>query len=234
LVLAFLASESRTKSPLVPRSLLRNGPVVQANLAAAAGFGSFIAFVFLTSVMMQQLLGYSPTKTGLAWLFTTVVAFFCAGATGAVLAQKVGARILLGAASVLIVAAAAWLALLPAHASFGRVIPALIAAGIAVGFYAPSVQIGALTDVAETDFGAASGAVETSRELGGAVAIAAASSVLLGSHTGLLHGMHSAYVVIAIGAGLGVLATVLRVKSRRRDPLDGLVGAEASIQRATS
>jgi EmrB/QacA subfamily drug resistance transporter len=233
LSLAFLLSERRTKSPLVPRSLLRNGPVVQANLAAAAGFGSFLAFVFLTSVMMQQLLGYSPTKTGLAWLFTTVVAFFFAGLTGGVLAQKVGVRVLLGAASVLLVAAAAWLAFLPAHASFGRVIPALIAAGMAVGFYAPSVQIGALTDVEETDFGAASGAVETSRELGGAVVIAAASSVLLGSHTGLLHGVHGAYLVIAIGAGLGVLATVLRIKSRQPDPLDGLVPADPALQRAT-
>jgi EmrB/QacA subfamily drug resistance transporter len=233
LLLAFGASESRTKVPLVPRSLLGNGPVVQANLAAAAGFGSFIAFVFLTSVMMQQLLGYSPTKTGLAWLFTTVVAFFFAGATGAVLAQKLGARVLLGAASVLIIGAATWLAFLPAHPSLGHVIPALVAGGMAVGFFAPSVQIGALTDVAETDFGAASGAVETSRELGGAVVIAAASSVLLGSHTGLLHGMHSGYVVIAIGGGIGLLATLLPLKPRRI-PVSGYAAAAPAPQRTAS
>jgi hypothetical protein len=104
---------------------------------------------------------------------------------------------------------------------------------MAVGFFAPSVQIGALTDVAETDFGAASGAVETSRELGGAVVIAAASSVLLGSHTGLLHGMHSGYVVIAIGGGIGLLATLLPLKPRRI-PVSGYAAAAPAPQRTAS
>lgn len=233
LLAAFFASERRTRSPLVPRSLIRNGPVVRANLAAAAGFGSWLAFVFLTSVMMQQLLGYSPTKTGLAWLFTTVTGFFFAGVTGAVLAQKVGPRILLGLASVLVVAAASWLTFLPAHTSFGgRVIPALIAAGIAVGLFAPSVQIGALTNVIDTDFGAASGLIETSRELGGAIVIAGASTALLGSHSGFLHGVHAAYTVIAIAAALGVLATVVRIKPNNAQRAHVDLGSEPTLQQA--
>ena len=51
-----------------------------ANLAAASGFGGFLAFVFLTTLLMQQQLGYSPMKTGLAWLLTTTVAFVFATA----------------------------------------------------------------------------------------------------------------------------------------------------------
>ena len=92
----FVVAERRSKAPLVPPALVHNMAVVQANLAAAAGFGAFIAFVFLTSVVMQQELGYSATHTGVAWLLTTVSAFVFAGLTCAVLAQKIGARILLG------------------------------------------------------------------------------------------------------------------------------------------
>jgi EmrB/QacA subfamily drug resistance transporter len=213
LLLIFALSEWRTRNPLVPRALLTNMPVVQANLAAASGFGSFLAFVFLTSVVLQQLLGYSPTKTGVAWLLTTLTAFVFAGLTGAVLARKVGTRILLALASLLVVGASAWLIYLPADASFAsRVMPALIAAGMAVGFFAPSVQIGALAEVEETNFGAASGLVETSRELGGAIVIASASTVLLGSHSGFLHGVHGGYGVIAAAAALGVVATAFRAK----------------------
>ncbi|NUP48011.1 MAG: MFS transporter [Catenulispora sp.] len=215
LLVVFAVSERRTRNPLVPRALRKNLPVVQANLAAASGFGSFLAFVFLTSVMLQQLLGYSPTKTGVAWLLTTVTAFVFAGLTGAVLARKVGTRILLALASALVAAASAWLIYLPADASFAsRVTPALIAAGMAVGFFAPSVQIGALAGVEETNFGAASGLVETSRELGGAIVIAVASTVLLGSHSGFLHGVHGGYGVIAAAAALGVVATAFRVGPR--------------------
>ena len=211
LLMAFVAFERRSRIPLVPRAIIGNRPVVQANLAAAAGFGSFIAFVFLTSVVMQQVLGYSATKTGVAWLLTTVTAFIFAGLTGAVLAKRVQTRFLLGAASLLVVAAATWLVYLPAHTSFAwHVMPALVLAGVAVGLFAPSVGIGALTDVAEENFGGASGLVETSREFGGAVVIAAASTALLGSHTGLVHGAQNAYAVIAVGAAFGVLSAFVR------------------------
>jgi hypothetical protein len=217
LLIAFGVSERRARNPLVPRALRVNIPVVQANLAAASGFGSFLAFVFLTSVVLQQLLGYSPTKTGVAWLLTTLTAFVFAGLTGAVLAQKVGTRILLALGSLLVGGASAWLIYLPADASFAsRVMPALIAVGMAVGFFAPSVQIGALAGVDEINFGAASGLVETSRELGGAIVIAAASTVLLGSHSGFLHGIHGGYGVIAAAAVLGVVATSFRAKPHAR------------------
>lgn len=215
LLAAFAVSERRTRNPLVPRELLTNASVVRANLAAASGFGGFLAFVFLTSVTLQQLLGFSATKTGVAWLLTTVTGFVFAGLTGAVLAQKVGPRILLGVASLLMAGASAWLTLLPADASFpGRVLPALIAAGVAVGFFAPSVQIGALTDVGPADFGAASGLVETSRELGGAIVIAGASTMVLGSRSGFVHGVHGGYAVIVAAAVLGIVSTLVRPRRR--------------------
>jgi len=208
LLIGFVVQERRTGNPLVPKALLRNRPVLMANVAAASGFGSFMAFVFLTSVTLQQYFGYSATRTGVAWLATTVTGFFFAGLTGAVLAQKVGARLLLGIASVLVIVASVYLMFLPEHAPFAsRVLPALLAAGACIGFFAPSVQIAALTNVSETHFGASSGLIETTRELGAAVVIAGASTALLDSKSGFLHGAHVGYGVIAIAAVFGVITS---------------------------
>jgi MFS family permease len=218
LLVAFVWSESRTHNPLVPRSLLSNRPLVMANLAAASGFGSFYAFIFLATLMMQQPLGYSATKTGVAWLLTSVTAFVVAGLTGAVLARKFGTRPLLVIASVLMIASATWLMFVPRHPEFAfSVLPALTSAGVAVGLFAPSVQIAALTDVAETDFGAASGLMETSREFGGSTVIASASTVLLGSRTDFVHGVHGGFGVIAVAAAVGVIVAGARFRSPTRE-----------------
>lgn len=231
LLAAFVASEWRTHNPLLPRSLRTNRPMMIANVAAASGYGSFYAFIFMTTLLLQQELHYSPTKTGLAWLLTSITAFVVAGLTGAVLARKFGARPLLGVASVLMIAAAGWLTFVPAHSQFATgVLPALVVAGLAVGLFAPSVQIAALTDVADTDFGAASGLMETSREFGGSLVIASASTVLLGSHTDFLHGVHGGYGVIAVAAAIGVLAAAVRFRTSTPEAVDS--GAPSIAQPA--
>ncbi|WP_405138715.1 MFS transporter [Nocardia sp. NBC_01388] len=217
-LMVFAWSESRSRSPLIPPSLLANRPVVQANLAAATGYGSFFAFIFLTTLLMQQQLHYSPTKTGVVWLLTSGTGFVFAGLTGAVLAKRFGPRRLIGLASILMVASALGLMVIPQHPHFAvSLLPALVIAGVAVGLFAPSVQIAALTEVSDTDFGAASGLMETSREFGGSMVIASASTVLLGAHTDFLHGVHGGYAVIAVAAALGVIVATPR--ARQRQPL---------------
>ncbi|MFE3190914.1 MFS transporter [Nocardia sp. NPDC059240] len=214
LLAVFAGSELRTRIPLVPRSLRENRPLIMANLSTASGFGSFYGFIFLTTLLMQQELGYSPTRTGVAWLLTSITAFAFAGLTGAVLVPKFGARPLLALASLLMIASASWLMAVPAHPDFAlRLLPALLAAGVAVGLFAPSVQIATLADTAATDFGAASGLMETAREFGGATVIAATSTVLLSSHTDFLHGVHGGYLAIAIAATAGVIAASIRFRS---------------------
>src|SRR5260221_13465617 len=92
---AFVRIEARSRSPLVPGSAVRNRTLVAANLSAFFLFGSFFAFIFLGSLLMQQVLGYSPTRTGVAWLATTVTSFFAAGIAGAKLVGAVRGRRLL-------------------------------------------------------------------------------------------------------------------------------------------
>src|SRR6266566_3015449 len=92
---AFARIEARSRSPLVPGAAVRNRTLVAANLSAFFLFGAFFAFIFLGSLLMQQVLGYSPTLTRETWLATTVMSFFAAGIAGAKLVGVVGVRRLL-------------------------------------------------------------------------------------------------------------------------------------------
>jgi predicted MFS family arabinose efflux permease len=147
-----------------------------ASLVAAALF----SFIFLGSLLMQQVVGYSPTRAGVAWLATTVTAFVAAGLVGARLASAAGVKRLLVGGLSLLALGVAWLTRVPSGADYvADLLPAFILAGIAIGLTAPSVQIGALSGVKGAAAGLASGLVETMRQIGGAVGIAAVSTVLL-------------------------------------------------------
>jgi EmrB/QacA subfamily drug resistance transporter len=215
----FLRNESRAAEPLIPRSIIRNRPLVTANTMAFFLFGGFFSFIFLGSLLMQQVLGFSATRTGVSWLATSVVAFVVAGLTGAGLLARFGARRLLATAMVSLTGSGILLTQVPADANYlTDLLPAFVLAGVAIGLGAVSVQVGALTGVSESAAGLASGLVETMREIGGAVGVAIVATVIVsGSATSsraggsdhLLNGFHSAAVVIATFAVLGaVLAAV--------------------------
>ena len=145
---AFVRIEARSRSPLVPGAAVRNRTLVAANLSAFFLFGAFFAFIFLGSLLMQQVLGYSPTRTGVAWLATTVMSFFAGGIAGAKLVGVVGVRRLLVGGFTLLAIAALLLTRVPAGAHYATdLLPALILAGLAGGISAPAIQIGALSGV---------------------------------------------------------------------------------------
>ena len=95
LLAGFVRVESQSRAPLVPFAALRNRTMVAADLAAFLLFGAFFSFIFLASLLMQQLLQYSPTRTGVAWLATSITAFVAAGITGARLVGRFGVKRLL-------------------------------------------------------------------------------------------------------------------------------------------
>src|SRR5215510_3599987 len=216
LLATFVRVEARSRHPLVPASALRNRTLVAANLSAFFVFAAFFSFIFLGSLLMQQVLGYSATKTGVSWLATSVTAFIASAVTGAQLVGRFGVRRLLVTGLSLLAIGVLWLARVPADADyFTDLLPALVLAGIAIGLCAPSAQIGALAGVTETATGFAAGLVETMREVGGAAGVAAVSTVLV-SQAGL-DGFHGGFVVIAVAAGIGALtAAVAFARSGRR------------------
>jgi EmrB/QacA subfamily drug resistance transporter len=231
---AFVLIEARTRSPLVPGSAIRNRTLVAANVTALITFAAVLSFIFLGSLLMQQLLGYSPTRTGVSWLATTAASFIAAAITGAKLVSVVGVRRLLVAGPSLLAAAALLLTRIPAGGGFATdLLPALLLAGVAGGLSAPAAQIGALSGVTHSMTGLASGLIETMREIGGAIGVAAVSTVLV-SGTGTIAGavdpqahrlaavnaFHAAYWVIFIAAVLGALIAATTVPRHTTQPVE--------------
>ena len=201
---SFVRIEMRSSAPLVPAAALRHRTLVAANLSAFFAFSAFFSFIFLATLLMQQVLGYSPTKTGVAWLATSVTAFIAAAVTGARLVALVGVRRLLVTGLSLLAISMLWLTRVPADASYvADLLPAFLVAGVAIGLCGPSVQIGALSGVSESTSGLASGLVETMREIGGAAGVASVSTVLV-SRAGV-DGFRAGFVAISVAAILGAL-----------------------------
>jgi EmrB/QacA subfamily drug resistance transporter len=206
LLAAFARIEARSAAPLVPPSTWKNRKLVAANLTGFLSSCAFFSFIFIASLLMQQVLGYSPIKTGLAWLATTVTIFPVAMAGGRI-AARVGVRRLLISGLSLFTIGMLWLIRVPADASYlTDVLPAFLLAGIGFGLCMPALQIGALSGVRREDAGLASGLIETSREVGGAAGVAAVSTVLVAG-TGLAS-FHIAFMIIVIPAVLGLISAI--------------------------
>jgi EmrB/QacA subfamily drug resistance transporter len=208
LLAAFAWIEIRSPAPLVPAAALRNRTLIAANLSAFFTFSAFFSFIFIGSLLMQQVLGYSPTRTGLSWLATSVTAFGASAFAGARLVAAVGVRRLLVVGLSLFAVGMLWLTRLPADAGFvPDLLPAFLLAGIGFGLCAPSVQIAALSGVAESEAGLASGLVETVREIGGAAGVATVSTMLV-SRAGLA-GFHAGFAIIGFLAILGAITATV-------------------------
>jgi EmrB/QacA subfamily drug resistance transporter len=221
LLAAFVRVESRSRQPLVPFAVLRNRTMVAADLSAFLLFGAFFSFIFLVSLLLQQLLLYSPTKTGVAWLATSVTGFLVAGFSSAKLVGRFGVKRLLVGGFALAAVGLGLLTLVPSDAGYvADLLPALLLLGVSVGLTGPTVQIGAMTGVQRQQAGLASGLVETMREIGGAVGIAAVSTVLV-SRTpvaGPLAGFHAAFGVAAAMAVLGAVVAAIAFPNVKLSP----------------
>ena len=197
LLAAFLVVEARAEAPLLPLRLFRLKSLAGSNAAGFLLGASFYGYIFTGTLYMQQVLGYSAMKTGLAWLVV--------GATGVVLAGP--AQVMVTRASVRLVMAAGmtvtgagilWAAQLPAHAGFWADLAGPFFLTGAVTWAFVPVSIGALVGVTERDAGVASGLIDSSQQLGGAIGIAVASSVAA-SHSRVLLGQGHALTVALNG-----------------------------------
>jgi EmrB/QacA subfamily drug resistance transporter len=229
LLAAFVRIEARSEAPLVPAAILRNRRLVAANVAAFLAFAALLAFIFIGSLLMQQALGYSPTRTGLAWLSTTMTVF-PAAILGARLAARVQVRWLLVTGLSAVTAGTLWLTRVPADASYTvDLLPAFLLVGIGFGLCGPALQIGALSGVAEGETGLASGLVETMREVGGAAGVAVVSTVLV-SGSGL-GGFHQAFAFIGVLSGLAVVVAIIGFARERRTEGHGSGGLATPVHK---
>jgi EmrB/QacA subfamily drug resistance transporter len=225
LQLAFLIIEARVKNPLMPLGLFRLRNVSTANFVGVLWAAAMFAWFFISALYMQLVLGYTPMQVGLGFLpANLIMAAFSVGLSAKIV-MRFGIRIPLAAGLLL---AATGLALFARCQVDGRfwidVCPGMTLLGLGAGIAFNPVLLAALSDVDPGDSGIASGVVNTSFMLGGALGLAVLASlaaartdalVAAGAEmrTALTGGYHAAFAVGAIFALVAALAGALLMRA---------------------
>ena len=187
LILTFVAIELRSPHPLLPLRIFRSRRLSVANGAMTIiGAVTFSQFFVLT-LYLQNVLHYSPVQSGAAFaaFAVTVVVF---SNVAQVVVGRVGVRPTLTAGLLLSAAALGVLTRLPVHGHyFFDLFPAFVLGGAGLGLSFVPVTIASLTGVDRSDAGIASGLVNTSRQIGGAIGLAAATAIAASSTSNYLH-----------------------------------------------
>ena len=247
LIAAFVAIEARSPAPLLPLRIFRLRTLAAANATmltvGAAAFGQF----FLLTLYLQEVLRYSALKTGFAFIAITVTLIAVTNFAQK-LTTRLGARPVLSAGLVLTAAGGALYAQMPADGHyFWNVFPGLLLSGVGLAFTFVPVMIASLTGVEPADAGVASGLINTSRQIGGSIGLAAlttiaatASSHYSSSHAvpafsgpALTHGFQIAfYTLIGVALAGAALAVTFIETEPKAAPTTKPVEAELALDEA--
>ena len=224
LLAAFVAIELRARKPLVPFSIFRIRTLTGANVVGLLVGASLFSMFFFISLYMQQVLGYSAIHAGLSYL-PLALTIMASAAIASGLVTKVGYKPVLAAGLLFIVAGLAWFSRVSVGGGFTTDIlgPSLLAAA-GLGFAFVTTTIAAVAGVPEEESGLASGLINTSQQIGGALGLAVLSSLAtsrtsdaLGDGTGLpsalTDGFQAAFLGGAAIALLGFVLTLVLIKS---------------------
>src|SRR6266550_3050717 len=242
LIVGFVVIELRSKAPLLPMGIFRLRTLAASNISglllAAAVFSQF----FLLTLYMQQVLHYSALKTGVAYVALTlsIIGF---SAVSQSLATRLGIRRVLPVGLFLSAAGLVLYAQLPVHGHyFWDLFPAFLLSGIGLALAFVPMSIGALTGVKQSEAGIASGLINTSQQIGGAIGVAAATTIAttftrhyVNAHPGatalggnaLTHGFQVTFYVLAALAVVGGVAAALLTESKPQ--AEEAVGDEQSL-----
>jgi EmrB/QacA subfamily drug resistance transporter len=237
LLLAFLAIEARAAAPLMPLRIFRLPTVAVANAVGLLLGGSFFAFIFIGTLYMQQVLGYSALKAGIAWLAASVTSVALAGLSQR-LVTRLSAGPVMALGMALIGGGILWATHVPVQGQYWSALAGpffVVGAGTAFAFI--PVSIAGLAGVAEREAGLASGLLNTSQQLGGAIGVAIASTVAASRLGSLLGQGKPASVALTGGfswalwvcGGIALLAIPATAALLRRAPAAMLPGAESTV-----
>jgi EmrB/QacA subfamily drug resistance transporter len=229
LILAFFAIELRSKAPLLPLRIFRLRTLTASNLSGLLMGGAIFSQFFLLTLYMQQVLHYSALKTGVAYIgLTLTIIVFSAVAQS--LTTRIGVRRVLPTGLLLSTVALVLFARLPVDGHYWTdLFPAFIISGLGLALAFVPMSIGALTGVSGEDAGVASGLINTNQQIGGAIGVAAVTTIAttftshyVDSHTGasalsgaaLTHGFEIAFYVLAGIALAGAVVAGLLLESK--------------------
>ena len=228
MLVGFVVWESRHPEPLMRLGIFRTRTVAGANVAGfIMGTALFSMFLMLT-LYMQEVLGYSALKTGFAYLAVAGTAIIWS-AVAAQLVTRVGVKPVLTAGMAFLTAGLVLFTQVPVDGSYVTdLLPGFLLLGVGIGFAFVPISIAALAGVQPAEAGLASGLINTSQQIGGALGIAALSTIAT-THTthklaagvatpnALVDGFTAAFMVGAVIAAAGIVAALTLI---RRDELE--------------
>jgi len=241
LLVAFVIIELRERHPLMPFSIFRLRTLRGANVVGLLVGMSLLSMFFFLSLYLQNVLHYSPIKTGLSYLPLAVGIILASGAASA-LVTRIGFKPVLIAGMLLIAGALIWFSRLPT--SGGSYVadvlgPSLLAAG-GLGFAFVPVTVAAVKGTKPREAGLASGLINTSEQIGGALGLAIVATIASSRTKSELHsGVHSVTVALTKGfdaaflvaAGFAIAGAILAailISSRDSREHSQAAGAEAA------
>jgi EmrB/QacA subfamily drug resistance transporter len=196
----FLAVESHVREPLVPLRLFRLRNLSTASGVGVLWSGAMFAWFFMAALYLQLVLGYSPLQIGLAFLPGNVIMGALSIGLSAKLVMRYGIRKPLATGLLLASAGLLLLVRAPVDGSYvADVLPSMILLGLGAGMAFNPVLLAAMGDVAPAEAGLASGVVNTSFMMGGAVGLAVLASVAALRTTTLLDAGHSEVAALTGG-----------------------------------
>lgn len=220
LAAAFIAVEVRHKHPLLRLGILRSITLVHANLSAAAMFGGYVAFQFVVTLYLQNSLGWSPIEMALGFLPAGVLVVASAFFMDRVL-DRVSTKLLIAGGFVAFLIGYLWfLRVEPGMNYFVFLLPTILFLGIGFAATFPSVNSQATAGVSDDEQGLASGLVNTSIQIGGALMMAVITAILGSAEPGrpgeLIGGMVPAITVIAVLTVVALVSTLGLIGWERR------------------
>ena len=227
---AFVGWELRHPEPLMRLGIFQIRTVSGANVAGfILGTALFAMFLELT-LYMQQVLGYSAMETGVAYLAVAGTAILWS-AVAAQLVTRIGVKPVLVAGMTTLTAGLVYFTQVSVGGSYvGDLLPGFLLVGFGIGFAFVPISIAALAGVQAAEAGLASGLINTSQQIGGALGIAALSTIAtsrtddaLASGTALPHalvdGFTDAFIAGTIIAALGIVAALTLIRRRELEPV---------------
>jgi EmrB/QacA subfamily drug resistance transporter len=243
LIAGFFVIELRSKAPLLPMRIFRLRTLTASNITGLLMGAAIFSQFFLLTLYMQQVLHYSALKTGVAYIALTL-AVISFSAVAQALVNRFGVRPVLSTGLALSAVAIVMFARLPVDGTyFADLFPAFILSGIGLALAFVPMTVGALTGVREADAGIASGLINTTQQIGGAIGVALATTIattyttrFVDAHAGasplggpaLTHGFEIAFYVLAALAVVGAVVAAVLVESKPPKPqVEELPEAEA-------
>jgi EmrB/QacA subfamily drug resistance transporter len=220
LLIGFVIREARAAHPLIPLRIFRSRTVTGANLVQALVVAGMFSMFFLGSLYLQRVLGFDALQIGLAFLPTTLIMGTLSLRYSERLMTRFGPRAMLVPGLVLIAAGLGLFTRVPVHGSYVRdVLPTLVLLGTGIGISFPSLMTLAMDGATPEDAGLASGLVNTTVQVGGALGLAVLAT-LAASHSSSLAAAGNStraaltggyQLAFAVGAGLVVVALIVTV-----------------------